>query len=89
MTEVHLLGSEICPSGTGGSSCNRSAPSSASTTPGAAAARDRSTERMRACATGLRTKTACSMRGRTRSATNWPWPVSSRRSSRRNSERPT
>jgi len=36
MTEVHLLGNEIWPSGTGGSSRKRSAPLSASRAPGAA-----------------------------------------------------
>ena len=36
-----------------------------------------------------RRRTACNMRGRTRSAMNCPWPISSRRSSRRKSERPT
>ena len=63
--------------------------SRASATPGAPPARDRSTELNRcACATGLRTKTACNIRGSTRSAMNCPWPLSSRRSSRRNSEPP-
>ena len=54
----------------------------------AAAALDRSTERMRAWAIGLRMKAACSARGNSRSAINCPRPVNSRRSSRRNRERP-
>jgi hypothetical protein len=69
---LHLLGIGIWPSGTGGSSCNRSAPLSMSSTPGAAEAA-RQVDRMRACAAGLRTKAACSIRGRTRSAMNCPW----------------
>ena len=69
--------------------CASSAPLSTYATPGAAAARDRSTERMRACATWLRTNTACSVSGNFRSATNWPRPISRRRSSRRGIERPT
>ena len=43
---VHFFGSEIWPSGTGGSISKRSAPLSTSTTPGAAAARDKSTPRI-------------------------------------------
>ena len=58
------------------------------TTPGAAAARDTSIALMRACACGLRTNTACSMCGNSRSAMYWPRPVRSRRSSRRVMERP-
>src|SRR5215831_5523327 len=85
---VHLLGNESCVSGSGGSSCTSSAPLSAKATPGAAAAADRSTERICACATGLLTKAACSIRGSSRSAMNCPQPVSSLRSSRRSSERP-
>src|SRR6266536_1877067 len=85
---VHLLGSESCVSGTGGRSCRRSAPLRAQATPGAQLARARSTAWMRAWASGLRTKTACSMCGRSRSAMNCPRPVSRRWSSRRGSERP-
>ena len=47
MTDVHLLGNEICPSGSGGSNCNRSALPRASTTPGAARQFDRANARMR------------------------------------------
>src|SRR5438105_1757069 len=47
ITELHLLGTEICPSGTGGNNCKRSSPFSASATPGAARARLRSTPRIR------------------------------------------
>ncbi len=66
-----------------------SAPLRACTTPGAALACVRSTPRMRAWATELRTKAACSMRGNSMSAMKRPWPVNSRRSSRRGIERPT
>src|SRR6516162_6773930 len=57
--------------------------------PGDAAARDKSMVFMRAWASGLLTNAACSICGSLRSAMNCPRPVSRRRSSRREMERPT
>ena len=61
----------------------RSAAVNTACTPGSPSAADASMETMRARASGLRTKQACSMPGRTMSSTKVPAPVSSRVSSTR------
>src|SRR5262245_56111234 len=59
------------------------------TTPGNASAAAVSIDAIRPCACAERTTRMCSMRGKTTSAANLPWPVTSGGSSSRGTDRPT
>src|SRR6266851_4152786 len=61
----------------------KSAPENAAITPGMPRAALTSTEVIRACANGLRTKAMCSIPGRVRLSVQVVWPVTSRASSLR------
>ena len=67
----------------------RSAAVSTHTTPGTASAALVSIERMRACATGLRSTLPCSIRGATMSPANCARPRSFSRASALGAETPT